>query len=225
MASTTKPARTRYSACGRSASLTMMTLCPMTTPGTGVPSVAPSGRYRSPAHCNPPLGKVTCSMFIRLLLSLAKSWSVAMSCGGGLGARASRGCGRESHEVGDADGPQYLPFAGADAAPGLVVVQARRHEPDGASPGLQLAAAGRHDVLDPVRVGTVGQGDQVAVRGREHVHRRPVAAAQSPAAVHDDTEARQPRRDVPGEAVQANLVPLPYSAGNRHVCSFTGGPA
>ena len=27
-------------------------------------------------------------------------------------------------EVGDADGPQYLPFQGADAAPGLVVEQA-----------------------------------------------------------------------------------------------------
>ena len=52
-------------------------------------------------------------------------WSVAMSRGERPGARAFGGRGRESHEVGHADQPQYLPLAGADAAPGLVAIQAR----------------------------------------------------------------------------------------------------
>lgn len=44
MASTTNPARTRYSACGRSASFTMITLCPVTTPAAGAMPSAPSGK-------------------------------------------------------------------------------------------------------------------------------------------------------------------------------------
>src|SRR3984957_3627853 len=138
------------------------------------------------------------------------------------GARSgSVSCGRglEGEEVSDADDPQHLPLDGADAAPGLVVVQARRGQLDEAPAGPQLAAAGRQDVLDPVGVRAVGQGQDVAVLDGEDVDRRLVHAPGAPATVHDHAETGHPGGDAPGHLVQPGLVPLPYYPRNWHAAS------
>jgi MFS family permease len=87
-----------------------------------------------------------------------------------------RGRGLDGQEVGHADEPEYLPLEGPDAAPALVVNQPRPDHADGAPAGAQLAAARSEHVLDPVRVRAVGQGEQEAVLGPEHVDRRLVPA-------------------------------------------------
>src|SRR5262249_37574125 len=114
----------------------------------------------------------------------------------------------------------YLPFQGTDGAPGLVVKEARRDQPDDASAGPQLATVRGQNVLDPVGVWTVGQGEDIAVFGGEHIDRCLVFAPGASATVDDDAEAGRPWGDVPGDAVQPGLVPLPHDPGNRHAASF-----
>src|SRR4029453_1796188 len=126
----------------------------------------------------------------------------------------------QGQEVGHAEQAEDLAFDGADAPAPLVVVQPRGHQPDHAASRLQLAAARGQDVLDPVGVGAVGQGEAVAVPGGEDVHRGPVAAAGAPAAVLDHAEAGQPGRDAPGDPVQADLVPAPDRPWDRHDTSL-----
>ena len=133
----------------------------------------------------------------------------------GGGAGAGRG-DAEREEVGDVQGPEDLAFEGADGLPGLVAVQARCGQPDRVPAGVQLAAARGQDVLDPVAVRAIGEGEDVPVLGREDVDRRLVAAARAPAMVDDDAQAGCPRGDVPGDPVQPGLVPARYDPGNRH---------
>src|SRR5690242_14682685 len=75
------------------------------------------------------------------------------------------------------------------------------------------------DVFDPVRVRAIGQGDDVAVAGAEHIDRCLVAAPGAAATVNDHAEARHPGCDMPGEVVQPGLVPLPDHFGYRHTSS------
>ena len=123
----------------------------------------------------------------------------------------------EREEVSGSEQPQDVPVRRPDPAPGLVVVHVRRVQPQNASPGSQLAATGRLDVLHPVSIlRAVRERDDVAVLGRERVDRRLIGAPRPPAAVHDQPEARHPRRNMPDHAVQADLVPLRHPGGNRH---------
>ena len=74
----------------------------------------------------------------------------------------------------------------------LVVNQLGRDQSDSPPSGHQSAAACGQDVLDPVTVRAIGQGKKIAIPGREHIDRRLVATARTPASVSHNAEARHP---------------------------------
>lgn len=76
------------------------------------------------------------------------------------------------------------------------------------------------DVLDPVGVRAVGQGQDIAVLGGEHIDRRLIQPPGAPTTVDDYTEAGHPGGDVPGHPVQPGLVPLPDDPRNGHAASL-----
>jgi DNA-binding MarR family transcriptional regulator len=137
---------------------------------------------------------------------------------GELGHRLQR------QEVRHADEPQRLAFDRAYPAPGFVAVDARLGHAQHTPAGPELAAAGRLDVLHPVRVRTVRERDDVAVRFAKHVHRCLVLPAGAAAAVNDDAEAWHLRSDVPHYPVEADLVPPCHPSGNWHATSRSALP-
>lgn len=86
------------------------------------------------------------------------------------------------------DGPWYLPLDGADAAPGLAVIQARCGHLDDASAGPRLAVARSQDVLDPVAVRAVCHGQDATFVGCEDIDRRLVLPPGTPATVGNYAE-------------------------------------
>ena len=109
---------------------------------------------------------------------------------------------------------------GTDTGAALVVERARRAQLNGPAAGPQLAAAGGQDVLDPVCIRAVCQGEEVAAAGRKHIDRCLITPPGRPAPVNEHAKAGHPGRDQPGEAVQAGLVPTPYRLGYWHVSTL-----
>ena len=65
----------------------------------------------------------------------------------------------------------------------------------------QRGAAGREDVPDPIGVPPVGERDDIPAAVAEDIDGRAVDLPRLATAVHDDTEARKPRCEWPGDTV------------------------
>jgi hypothetical protein len=83
----------------------------------------------------------------------------------------------------------------------LVVKEMGPRKPHRAPARFQLAPASCQDVADPIRVGSVHEGDDVAVGAREDVHRCAVLAVRLSSGMHD-AEAGRARRLAAEEAVR-----------------------
>ena len=86
----------------------------------------------------------------------------------------------------------------------MVVEEARCAQRDGLAAGAELAAACSQDVLHPVRLRAIGQGDDVAVARAEDIDWCLVAAPGAAATVDDHAEAGHPGR-VPSGGVSNRL--------------------
>jgi hypothetical protein len=64
--------------------------------------------------------------------------------------------------------------------------------------------------------------DDETIRRPEHVHRRLVGPARTPSLVHHDPYARKRRRDVLGDAIEADLVQPGEPLRKRHGRTITG---
>ena len=72
-----------------------------------------------------------------------------------------------------------------------ILDQPRLREPQHATPRFQRAAPRGQDILDPLCLGSIGEGDDVAAVAPEHVHGRAVLPLGLATGVDDDAEARQ----------------------------------
>jgi hypothetical protein len=82
-----------------------------------------------------------------------------------------------------------------------------------ASPRLRRSA---------LNVKTSRERDDETIRRPEHVDRRLVGPARTPSLVHHNPHARQRRRDVPGYAIEADLVQPGEPLRKRHGGIITG---
>ena len=80
----------------------------------------------------------------------------------------------------------------------------------------ELAPAAGPDVLHPVGVGAVGEGDHVAAVVAEDVDRSAVARARGAACVEDDAEAGELRCERAREPVRDSAVEMGYSGAEGH---------
>src|SRR5258708_828319 len=86
---------------------------------------------------------------------------------------------------------------------------------------LQLAAARRHHILDPVRIGPVGQRDDVAAGRGKDVDGGPVYPARFAAAMRDYAKSGHMRGYQPSDAIGGDAVEAPQPSGCRHAsCSW-----
>ena len=137
-----------------------------------------------------------------------------------------RSDGAHPQELGDAielphepDGRRHEPELRIDDQLGLDQV-------DVSPTGPHLAFAGDHDVLQPLHVGAVGEGEHVELASAEDVDRRPVRLARRSTDVRQDGKGRQPAREVDRQPIEhparERAKEADASWGN---CSYTGGIA
>ncbi len=144
----------------------------------------------------------------------------ARSCFGLAGFRCAGGCRRERQKVCHVQDPQYLSLDGANAGAALIVKQARGPYLNDLAAGAELAAARGQDILNPVAIWAICQGDDLAIAGAEHIDRCLVGPTGPTATVNDHAEARHPGRDVPRDAVQPGLIPSSDHLRYRHAGAF-----
>src|SRR5262245_18144796 len=82
--------------------------------------------------------------------------------------------------------------------------------------GLYIAPARGDDVLQPLRLCSIGERDGVSVWRREDVDRRPVHPVTLPSAVDDHPESRQVTRERRREVVRYPPVDTSNPTRNRH---------
>jgi hypothetical protein len=107
---------------------------------------------------------------------------------------------------GDADEPEELPQTRWHVVAVSIVDDLRLTDLDDLAADLQFAAPCRHDVLDPVTVGTVREGGHVPLRALEDVDWSLVGAAGSAALVVDNGETWQTARKRPANGPVTWLV-------------------
>jgi hypothetical protein len=86
-------------------------------------------------------------------------------------------------------------------AAALVVDDLRRAQSMAMTAGYQFAGSRGQDVLHPVGFDAIGEGNHVAVRSSEDVHRRAVRTLRPAPGVDDDSEAGKPARRRPRQTV------------------------
>src|SRR5262245_36106733 len=81
---------------------------------------------------------------------------------------------------------------------------------------LDLAATCREDVLDPVALRAIGEGEDVEVAVAKHIHRGGVRSPGFAPDMADDRESRQPTSDMASQRVGHTTVEARDYSWDRH---------
>ena len=109
--------------------------------------------------------------------------------------RESLCCDCEFKEIVDAERRQHRPMERRRRATALVVEKPRMREMEGLPLSFQRAAAMRDNVVDPLRLASISEGDHESVSGSKDEHRRAILSARFPPCVYDNAPARHPLRE------------------------------